>query len=160
MQACRARVLLCLQYTKSSRSCIRLINRGVRLNNGVRPDSVLIFASSRVGKKCIIGKDMKRIIIMTAAIMAALTAQAQVQEQTSTLADTLALDGSPVVAQKVLVKMDTDKVTYKVEDDVDAKTSTVLDMLRKVSVVSLTSSQVRSRRRALLPRDLTVNMVT
>ena len=138
MQACRARVLLCLQYTKSSRSCIRLINRGVRLNNGVRPDSVLIFASSRVGKKCIIGKDMKRIIIMTAAIMAALTAQAQVQEQTSTLADTLALDGSAVVAQKVLVKMDTDKVTYKVEDDVDAKTSTVLDMLRKVSVVSLT----------------------
>ena len=80
---------------------------------------------------------MKRIIIMTAAIMAALTAQAQVQEQTSTLADTLALDGSAVVAQKILVKMDADKVTYKVEDDVDAKTSTVLDMLRKVPMVSV-----------------------
>ena len=78
---------------------------------------------------------MKQVIIMTIAIMAAAAANAQ--EQTSTLADTLALDGSAVVAQKVLVKMDTDKVTYKVEDDVDAKTSTVLDMLRKVPMVSV-----------------------
>lgn len=82
-------------------------------------------------------KDMKRFIIMTFALMAAAAAQAQTQEQTSTLADTLALDGSAVVAQKILVKMDADKVTYKVEDDVDAKTSTVLDMLRKVPMVSV-----------------------
>ena len=80
-------------------------------------------------------KGMKRIIIMTIALVSAVAAQAQ--EQTSTLADTLALDGSAVVAQKVLVKMETDKVTYKVEDDIDAKTSTVLDMLRKVPMVSV-----------------------
>lgn len=80
-------------------------------------------------------KDMKRIITMTIALISAAVAQAQ--EQTSILADTLALDGSAVVAQKVLVKMETDKVTYKVEDDIDAKTSTVLDMLRKVPMVSV-----------------------
>ena len=80
-------------------------------------------------------KDMKRIITMTIALISAVVAQAQ--EQTSILADTLALDGSAVVAQKVLVKMETDKVTYKVEDDIDAKTSTVLDMLRKVPMVSV-----------------------
>ena len=78
---------------------------------------------------------MKRIITMTIALISAVVAQAQ--EQTSILADTLALDGSAVVAQKVLVKMETDKVTYKVEDDIDAKTSTVLDMLRKVPMVSV-----------------------
>lgn len=78
---------------------------------------------------------MKRIITMTIALISAVVAQAQ--EQTSILTDTLALDGSAVVAQKVLVKMETDKVTYKVEDDIDAKTSTVLDMLRKVPMVSV-----------------------
>ena len=78
---------------------------------------------------------MKRIIFMTLAFMSAAALQAQ--EQTSTLADTLALEGSAVVAQKTLVKMDVDKITYKVEDDVDAKTSTVLDMLRKVPMVSV-----------------------
>lgn len=78
---------------------------------------------------------MKRIITMTIALISAVAAQAQ--EQTSTLADTLALDGSAVVAQKVLVKMQADKITYKVEDDIDAKTSTVLDMLRKVPMVSV-----------------------
>ena len=78
---------------------------------------------------------MKRIILMTLAFMSAAALQAQVQ--TSTLADTLALEGSAVVAQKTLVKMDVDKITYKVEDDVDAKTTTVLDMLRKVPMVSV-----------------------
>lgn len=78
---------------------------------------------------------MKRITIIAMAFMAAVSVQAQ--EHTSTLADTLALDGSAVVAQKTLVKMDVDKITYKVEDDVDAKTSTILDMLRKVPMVSV-----------------------
>lgn len=33
--------------------------------------------------------------------------------------------------------MDVDRITYKVEDDVDSKTSTVLEMLRKVPMVSV-----------------------
>ena len=42
-----------------------------------------------------------------------------------------------IVAQKPLVKMETDKMTYSVENDVDSKTSTVLDMLRKVQMVTV-----------------------
>lgn len=42
-----------------------------------------------------------------------------------------------VVARKPLVKMETDKMTYSVEDDMDSKTSTVLDMLRKVPMVTV-----------------------
>lgn len=45
------------------------------------------------------------------------------------------MEGVTVVAQKPLVKMETDKMTYAVEDDVDAKAKTVLDMLRKVPMV-------------------------
>lgn len=47
------------------------------------------------------------------------------------------LKGVEVVAQKPLVKMEVDKMTYRVEDDNDAKSSTVLDMLRKVPMVTV-----------------------
>lgn len=51
--------------------------------------------------------------------------------------DIQTLKAGTVTAQKTLVIMEVDKLTYKVEDDVDAKTSTVLDMLRKVPMVSV-----------------------
>jgi len=51
--------------------------------------------------------------------------------------DIEALKAATVVDQKPLVKMDVDKMTYKVADDVDSKTNTVLDMLRKVPMVSV-----------------------
>ena len=47
------------------------------------------------------------------------------------------LKGVEVVAQKPLVKMEVDKMSYRVEDDADSKTSTVLDMLRKVPMVTV-----------------------
>lgn len=42
-----------------------------------------------------------------------------------------------VVASKPLVKMETDKMVYNVQEDADAKASTVLDMLRKVPMVTV-----------------------
>ncbi len=42
-----------------------------------------------------------------------------------------------VVAQKPLVKMETDKMTYNVAEDEDSKTNTVLEMLRKVPMVTV-----------------------
>ena len=51
--------------------------------------------------------------------------------------DAQTIKAGSVTAQKTLVVMDIDKLTYKVEDDVDAKTSTVLEMLRKVPMVSV-----------------------
>ena len=47
------------------------------------------------------------------------------------------LKAGSVTAMRPLVKMEVDKITYNVEDDVDSKTSTVLDMLRKVPMVSV-----------------------
>ena len=47
------------------------------------------------------------------------------------------LDGVEIVHQKRLVKMEVDKMTYKVSEDEDAKSYTVLDMLRKVPMVTV-----------------------
>lgn len=51
--------------------------------------------------------------------------------------DAKTLSGVEVVAQKPLVKMDVDKMSYRVEEDADAQSSTVLDMLRKVPMVTV-----------------------
>ena len=51
--------------------------------------------------------------------------------------DAQALKGIEVVAQKPLVKMEVDKMSYNVQDDADSKAATVLDMLRKVPMVTV-----------------------
>ena len=51
--------------------------------------------------------------------------------------DSLDLQGVEVVAQKPVVRMTTDKMTYNVQQDEDAKTMTLLDMLRKVPMVNV-----------------------
>ena len=47
------------------------------------------------------------------------------------------LKGVEIVAQKPLVKMDVDELSYSVADDPDSKTNTVIDMLRKVPLVTV-----------------------
>ena len=47
------------------------------------------------------------------------------------------LEGVEVVAQKHLVKMDIDEISYSVADDPDANTNTTLEMLRKVPMVTV-----------------------
>lgn len=47
------------------------------------------------------------------------------------------LQGVEVVAQKPLVKMDIDEISYSVAEDPDAKTTNVLEMLRKVPMVTV-----------------------
>ena len=47
------------------------------------------------------------------------------------------LKGVEIIAQKPLVKMDVDKMSYNVAEDEDAKSNTVLDMLRKVPMVTV-----------------------
>ena len=47
------------------------------------------------------------------------------------------LKGVEIVAQKQLVKMDVDKMSYNVAEDEDSKSYTVLDMLRKVPMVTV-----------------------
>lgn len=47
------------------------------------------------------------------------------------------LQGSTVTALKTLVRIDADRLTYDIESDTDSKTMTVLDMLRKVPMVTV-----------------------
>ena len=77
------------------------------------------------------------MIALVAALPALVHAQEVQVDTTGVLDEVQELESSAVVAQKTLVKMEVDKITYKVEDDVDSKTSTVLDMLRKVPMVSV-----------------------
>ncbi len=55
--------------------------------------------------------------------------------QTDSIWKDVDLGAVSVVASKPLIKMETDKMTYNVADDAEAKASTVLDMLRKVPMV-------------------------
>ena len=47
------------------------------------------------------------------------------------------LKGVVITAQKPLVKVDVDKIEYNVKDDPDSKTNTVMEMLRKVPLVTV-----------------------
>ena len=51
--------------------------------------------------------------------------------------DSKAIAGVEVVAQKPVVTMTTDKMSYSVQDDADSKTMSLLDMLRKVPMVNV-----------------------
>ncbi len=48
----------------------------------------------------------------------------------------VALKEVAVTAQKPLVKVDVDKITYNIESDPDSKTSTGLEILRKVPLIT------------------------
>ena len=78
----------------------------------------------------------KRTILAT--LFAALCATAFAQEPA--VLDSIAereLGIVSVVAQKPLVKMEADKMSYAVSQDADAKSATILDMLRKVPMVTV-----------------------
>ncbi|WP_321333706.1 TonB-dependent receptor domain-containing protein [uncultured Bacteroides sp.] len=51
--------------------------------------------------------------------------------------ETNELKGVEIVAQKPLVKVDIDKIEYNIQDDPDSKTNSVLEMLRKVPLVTV-----------------------
>ena len=51
------------------------------------------------------------------------------------------LKGVEVVAQKPLVKADIDKIEYNIEEDPDSKTNNILEMLRKVPMVTVDADE-------------------
>jgi len=79
-----------------------------------------------------------KVFFMMTMLTTATVADAQTDSlSTDSVTWSKALDGVTVVHQKRLVKMETDKMTYKVSEDEDAKSTTVLDMLRKVPMVTV-----------------------
>ena len=80
----------------------------------------------------------KNMILMSTLLVCSLESFAQSDaEVTDSLWKDVDLNAVTVVASKPLVKMETDKMTYNVQQDADAKASTVLDMLRKVPMVTV-----------------------
>ncbi len=78
------------------------------------------------------------MILMSTLLVCSLESFAQSDaEVTDSLWKDVDLNAVTVVASKPLVKMETDKMTYNVQQDADAKASTVLDMLRKVPMVTV-----------------------
>lgn len=91
----------------------------------------------------------RKLLALVAIAALAIPASAQVGNDSVTVRyDTTAvrrdtidwekyLDKVTITAAKPLVKMEADKMTYDVANDVDSKTQTVLDMLRKVPMVTV-----------------------
>ncbi len=86
---------------------------------------------------------MKRIKILSLVCAYGLlagvpAAKAQVNvDSLEAVYDSLELSGVTVTAAKPMVKMEADKMTYDVASDADSQSSTVLDMLRKVPMVTV-----------------------
>ena len=84
---------------------------------------------------------MKRILITLCAIDCALFIASAQTKADSLRADSifksLELQEVEVVKQKSLVKSDIDKITYNIEDDPDSKSNSILEMLRKVPMVTV-----------------------
>ncbi|MBO5550166.1 MAG: TonB-dependent receptor [Prevotella sp.] len=82
---------------------------------------------------------MKRIFLTIA--MTAVATIMMAQENNTSVNDSVTwskdLEGVTVTRMRRLVKADADKMTYDVKNDADANASTVLDMLRKVPMVSV-----------------------
>ena len=83
---------------------------------------------------------MKQAKFFFAAILMMMSSAVMAQTETDTVYykeyDKM-LEGVEIVAQKPLVKMKVDKMVYNVAQDEDAKSNTVLDMLRKVPMVTV-----------------------
>ena len=84
---------------------------------------------------------MKRFIfILIATLLSLLSASAQTKTDSiraDSIFKSLELQGVEIVKQKSLVKSDVDKITYDIESDPDSKTNSVMDMLRKVPMVTV-----------------------
>ena len=84
---------------------------------------------------------MVKIVMVMVAVMATGSGMAQDNNRPDSVAaewgDTLQLQDVEVVTMRQLVKTLDDRVSYNVQADPEASTSTVLDMLRKVPLVSV-----------------------
>ena len=86
---------------------------------------------------------MTKCIFAVVAVAWAITCNAQTPadstnvEETDTTAWSITLDGVTVKAQQQLIKQEVDRIGYDVQADGDSKTNNVMDMLRKVPMVTV-----------------------
>ena len=83
---------------------------------------------------------MKHLKVFLLLLLVALSASAQTdstQVKNDSITWSQELEGVTVKAQRQLIKQDIDRVGYDVQADEESKTLTVLDMLRKVPMVTV-----------------------
>lgn len=84
-----------------------------------------------------------KLFILLFLVVFGLTCNAQTPvdstrvEETDTAAWSVMLDGVTVKAQQQLIKQEVDRISYDVQADGDSKTQNVMDMLRKVPMVTV-----------------------
>lgn len=82
-------------------------------------------------------KLLSTLIVFSLSAIAS-TAQTKADSlRTDSIFKSFELQGVEIVKQKSLVKSDIDKITYDIESDPDSKSNTVLEMLRKVPMVTV-----------------------
>ena len=84
---------------------------------------------------------MKKVLLVFLAFhISLITASAQTKADSlraDSIYKSLELQDVEVVKQKSLVKSDIDKITYDIENDPDSKSNSILEMLRKVPMVTV-----------------------
>ncbi|MDE5570753.1 MAG: outer membrane beta-barrel protein, partial [Prevotella sp.] len=82
----------------------------------------------------------KTVLLLPLSLLAILPLQAQTRADSlraDSIYKSLELQDVVVVKQKSLVKSDIDKLTYDIENDPDSKSNSVIEMLRKVPMVTV-----------------------
>ena len=97
----------------------------------------------------------KTIIFMGTALLAGLSARAQdaMTAQPDSLGRVERLREATVAARRELVTSDADKLTYNVEADPQAAGSSLIDILRRVPMVSVNGEDVGANGAEVLPGD-------
>ena len=84
---------------------------------------------------------MKKVVLLLIVFsLSVITSLAQTREDSlraDSIYKSMELQGVEIVKQKSLVKSDIDKITYDIESDPDSKSNTVIEMLRKVPMVTV-----------------------
>ena len=83
-------------------------------------------------------KKLLSVLIFFSLSVITTTAQTKADSlRADSIFKSLELQGVEVVKQKSLVKSDIDKITYDIENDPDSKSNTVIEMLRKIPMVTV-----------------------
>ena len=89
---------------------------------------------------------MKKLRLVSLLLAAIVLMEAEAQtDSTAVRKDSVtwnqSLDGVTVTAQRQLIKQDIDRIGYDVQADEDSRTENVLDMLRKVPMVTIDGNE-------------------
>ena len=84
-----------------------------------------------------VGKPMKHISLLLFSLMVLPCAAQSEKGDSLSLNDSIDISEITVTAQRPLVRQEADRISYDVKHDEDAKTQTIIEMLKKVPFVTV-----------------------